>query len=297
MKICPACKTQYSDDTLKYCLQDGTLLEVGAESDMPTVALDEAETIAARTGQNRVNVPVSDTDLPSWQQSQVTRIGTPAPPTRRSNASVIVIAAVVLVFVLLSIAALVVTFLRNFPGPVATNNANFSTPVSNSNYGSYQAPPSSPFATPTTTRPAATPSSSGTVDAMPAGKDKRTKGEISQRVYGWKSSLESHDFNGYMNNYAPTVDYYNRRGVSSVTIRADKARAFSLYNSMRVNVSNMSVSVDPSGDTATAVFDKEWVFAGDGRSEGKTRSQLDFRRINGRWLITAERDLKLYYKR
>src|SRR5258706_15483435 len=130
MKICPACKTQYSDDTLKYCLQDGTLLEVGAESDMPTVALDEAETIAARTGQNRVNVPVSDTDLPSWQQSQVTRIGTPAPPTRRSNASVIVIAAVVLVFGLLSVVAVVGTFLRDFPESVDRNNGNVLTPAS-----------------------------------------------------------------------------------------------------------------------------------------------------------------------
>ncbi len=64
---------------------------------------------------------------------------------------------------------------------------------------------------------------------------------------------------------------------------------------MRANISNMDVSV--KGETATATFDKEWTFSGDGSNSGKVRSQLTFRRINGRWLITGERDVRVYHTR
>ena len=109
--------------------------------------------------------------------------------------------------------------------------------------------------------------------------------------------MESHDLSGLMSNYADTLDYYTKRGMSSGSVRADKARAFSLYRSMNVSISNLDVTAGPSGDTATATFDKEWTFTGSGTSQGKVRSQLIFRNSNGRWLITSERDLKVYYTR
>ncbi len=100
-----------------------------------------------------------------------------------------------------------------------------------------------------------------------------------------------------MANYANAVDYYTRRNVGVGTIRADKSRALSLYSSMQVNVSNMDVLIGPAGDTATVVFDKEWNFSGQSTSTGKVRSQLRFTNINGRWLITSEKDLEVYYTR
>lgn len=298
MKSCPLCKTQYSDDTLLYCLQDGTPLTAGAKTETFSVVLDETETVVAR--RERMNVPVDDQ---SWQLTEVTRVASAMPTKRQSNTAVAVILTVVgmlVIFGVIGLAAL--AFWRNSQSVTgnAGNNTNMAGGTVNTNYNSLPMPQNTLAATPILTRPSATPFTPGNTGASTPPSttdDSQTRSDISQRVYGWKSSLESHDFNGYMGNYAPTVDYYKRRGVSAGTIRADKARAFSLYNSMRVNISNMSVSTDPSGDTATAVFDKEWVFAGGGRSEGKTRSQLEFRRINGRWLITAERDLKLYYKR
>src|SRR5258708_25851817 len=125
MRICPACKTQYSDDTLQYCLQDGTPLTGGRGSDTPTVALGETETAVALGGQNRLNVPVADTESATWQRSQVTRIATAVPPAKRSKTSAFIIAAVVLVLFMLSVCAIVVTFLRNFPRKSAANNTNF----------------------------------------------------------------------------------------------------------------------------------------------------------------------------
>ena len=67
MKKCPACGTQYSDDTLLYCLQDGTSLESVFITETPTVVLDEVETAprAARVntpspaGERRSSVPIA----------------------------------------------------------------------------------------------------------------------------------------------------------------------------------------------------------------------------------------------
>ena len=60
-------------------------------------------------------------------------------------------------------------------------------------------------------------------------------------------------------------------------------------------IGNVDVNVGASGETATASFDKEWVFEGARRSTGKVRQQLQFRRISGQWLITSESDVRVYY--
>jgi ketosteroid isomerase-like protein len=132
-------------------------------------------------------------------------------------------------------------------------------------------------------------------DVSPAD-DSQSRAEVTEWIMGWKAASESHNLSGYMANYSERFYYYTRRNVDVGTVRADKARAFSMYDSLHVNISNLTVTVGPAGDTATAVFDKEWDFRGGSSSSGKVRSQLDLRKTNGKWLITGERDLHLYYK-
>jgi hypothetical protein len=58
----------------------------------------------------------------------------------------------------------------------------------------------------------------------------------------------------------------------------------------------MTVTPDASGERATAVFDKEWNFSGaEKTSAGKVKQQLQLKKVNGQWLISGERDLKVYY--
>lgn len=284
MKTCPACNTQYSDDTLLFCLQDGTPLS--GSGDTPTVVLSETETVARGSGTQ-------------WQPSQVTHVATARPRAKGSNTTIAVILTVVGMLVLFSFVGIGAwIFFKNSNGPIVTNtnianNANFPggtnvirTPTPGST--------NTPAVSNNDQRP---PVHAGTPTTPPSFNEEQERGEVSQRVERWRSGLESRDLNGYMDNYAPTVDYFRRRGASASTVRADKARAFALYSTMRVNVSNMAVTVGPSGETATAAFDKEWTFSGRDTSSGKVRSQLEFRKINGRWLITAERDLRVYYTR
>lgn len=301
MKICPACKTQYSDDTLSFCLQDGTPLAAGFDVETPTVTFGEVETAAVRRGA-ALNVPI-DPGSGAWQPSQVTHVATLRPGAKRPVtliAVAVTAAGMLLLFGVIGIAAWI--FLKDSRQPGAQNvNNTVNIPGGALNNSAFPTPQLTPVATPAPSRSAASPGPQNTpeITTPPSntGDGKQVQNEVSQRVYNWRSMLESRNFNGYMANYADTVDYYNRRNASVGTVRADKARAFSLYSSMRVNVSNLSVSVGANGNTATVVFDKEWSFSGRDASSGKVRSQLGFRNINGRWLITSEKDLKVYYTR
>jgi hypothetical protein len=122
------------------------------------------------------------------------------------------------------------------------------------------------------------------------------KQNVSKTVYAWKSASEAVNLPEHISYYADRVDYYNRKGAGLSTIRADKRRAFSAYDTIRINLSNMRVTPDNTGENATAVFDKEWYFESDEKvSEGKVQSQLRLKKIGGVWKITGERDLKVYY--
>jgi hypothetical protein len=99
-----------------------------------------------------------------------------------------------------------------------------------------------------------------------------------------------------MTHYADRLDYYNKRGASVGTVRADKQKAFSTYDTIKINLSNMRVTPDATGENATAVFDKDWYFENAAKvSEGKVQSQLKLKKIGGAWKITGEKDLKVYY--
>ncbi|MBK8147059.1 MAG: hypothetical protein IPK58_02290 [Acidobacteria bacterium] len=57
----------------------------------------------------------------------------------------------------------------------------------------------------------------------------------------------------------------------------------------------MTITPGAGGTRAVAVFDKEWIFtnAAGERNAGKVRQQLTLEKINGKWLIILEKDLKI----
>lgn len=289
MKVCPQCNAQYADDTLSFCLQDGTLLTGGPQADTPTVILGETETFVARSSYPSHTPPASE----------VTRVQAFEQPRTGSNTALAVAltaGGMLLLFGVIGIGAWL--YMRD-PGPVVANTgANTLTPPTtlNSNLS-----PGTPAAN-TNVQP----SPASTVSMAPANTNTLTqpvdasaiRAEVTKEIYGSKAARDSRDLSGYMSYYADTLDqFYTKRGVSRAFVRADKARHFADYTSMQSNYSNMDITVSPDGQTATAVFDKEWNFSGAKTSSGKVRSQLVFKRINGRWLITTERDVRVYYTR
>lgn len=298
MKQCPTCQSQYTDDTLQFCLQDGSPLSVVGDLQGKTISLGEQETVVSNRQSAQINQP-QPTNPTDWNPNQYqSNPSASAPAGKKSNATM---AVFVTVFVMLLLFSLVgIGAWLYFRGATPDEQGNLfitkSTPYpeTQSNRATTANANTSIKAT-----PAATPliSSSSSNNANTTVNAEQVKSEVTQRLDSWKSASESLDLDAHMSHYAPTLDYYNKKGASAAVVRADKQRAYTTYDSIQINLSNMTVTPDASGETATAVFDKEWNFSGARSSSGKVQQQLKLKKIGGQWLITGERDLKVYYTR
>ncbi|MGH9946273.1 MAG: hypothetical protein ACRD6X_03645 [Pyrinomonadaceae bacterium] len=288
MKYCPTCRSQYTDDSLRFCLQDGSLLVERLGSDTPTVAFNETPTVAASRAKSKVA---------AWRDEDRKNISGAQPKERRTGIAVPIAATAAIMLLLFSVVAVGIwiyaTRVRTDAPENKDGNASNTNAALQGNAASYLPTPS-PTAS---ASPKATVSPTLASPPPPNTDLEAARREVTQTISGWKSMAEAKNLNAYMANYSDTVDYYNRRGARRMAVMSDKARAFRIYDSIRIALSNMNVSVDESGSTATAVFDKEWDFSGSRSSSGKVRTQLKLRSENGRWLITGERDLKVYYTR
>jgi hypothetical protein len=280
MRVCPSCKTQYTDDSLAFCLQDGTPL-VGIDRVSSSATVDESEAIVRE--RNRVPEGMRE------QPSEVTRFSRET-GAKKTSSVFLIIAIVALLLLIFAGVVIVVAFVLLRPTPFVNNTViNSPTPVSTVTNTNRSGMPT-PNATTNLNVAFVTPS------PTPMTEDPATvRREVAARLNDWKSATESLNVNSLMRYYADTVDYYRRGSTSAAFVRNDKQRAFTRFSSIRITISNLNVSADPSGDRATAVFDKEWVFEGARISSGKVKSRLQFRKINGEWLITGERDLSVYY--
>ena len=299
MKYCPNCQTRYTDNTLRFCLQDGTPLAEDSVEDAPTVAYGETETVVSPKQVEPLSVNQPEISAPDWEQNRTMRVSPPqAAPPRKSKTFLTVLLTAFVALLLLALGGIGVwLYMKNNRAAVAGNPAA-NNPVVNTNSNARTNAGKSPSPTATPRNEVNSNTANVNENSAPAlvVDAAQVKQEVSSRVNSWIALTESRNLNAYMNLYAPTVDYYNQRGVSSGVIRSDKQRAFNDFDSIEMNISNLNVTPEPGGERATAVFDKEWVFEGaEKSSSGKVQSQLQLRKINGQWLITGERDLKVYY--
>ena len=303
MKQCPNCQTIYTDDTLKFCLQDGTPLVnvTNSETEMPTVAFTDSETLVSPRQVERLEVPIEKSNSYDWEQSRQTQISEFQPETKKSNTFFAVALTAFVMFLLFGGAIGTWLYLNKGKNQIVQNNNNkgainqSSTPKSNVNISNSVSPAEvspSPTATPTVS-PTATPTATPAPDFNP----EQIQREVSEKINAWIKATESGNVNAITNNYADTIDYYNKKNVSLDAVRKDKQKAFSKFYNIEMNISNLHVTPDATGERTTAVFDKEWNFEGDDNySSGKVQSQLQLQKFNGKWLITGEKDLKVYYK-
>jgi hypothetical protein len=308
MKVCPQCRTEYTDDTLKYCLQDGTPLENSPNMITSPDFNTESETVVSpkRVEPIRFDPPSSfQSSQSDWEPNQPVVIER---EPKKSNTPMIVALTILGTILLLGLGGAgawlyfnnkkTVAVVNNNSAvpsrPANTNAANNQNLNANSNFATNadsNANSNANLAAPT---PTPTPTAKPTINPQQA---KTISNDVENVVDNWKNSSENLDITGHLSNYAGTVDYYRGGKVGIAKVRADKERAFSTYDSVEFKIDNMRVIPDPTGEKATAIFDKEWKFEGaDQYSAGKVQQQLTLTKINGRWLISGEKDLKLYYK-
>lgn len=313
MKYCPNCRSNYADDTLKFCLQDGTPLvgNLGASTEMPTLFGDKTEQFAGNevTEQFRTNEPTKRfttnkdvgqmrIDVPeiranTWEQSRETQIASFQPKPQKSNTLVAVLATALVMLILFGAAGIGAWLYFSKDQTDVSKNSNKESNTGDEKIISKDNS-NKELPTPTPIKKDSTPIKTET--PPPGFNTEEVKKAVSDRIYSWKSLAESRNLNAYMESYADKLDYYNKKGASASSVRSDKQRAFTQYDSIQITLSNMTVTPDSSGETATAVFDKAWVFQNYTKtSQGKVQTQLKLRNIGGGWKITSERDLKVYF--
>jgi len=124
---------------------------------------------------------------------------------------------------------------------------------------------------------------------IPAAKD-----EVAQTLNDWTDALRAHDLNAHMNYFADTLEiYHNRRNVSVNTVRADLNRAFSRYAKLNMQLSNVNISIDSTGESAFVNLQKNWNFENYAETKnfsGSVQQTLWLRKFGNRWLITGMKD-------
>lgn len=317
MKSCPTCQRIYTDDTLSYCLEDGTRLVPGSDADLgrtlvlgdtdaphdppPTEILPPslAPTIGAQqkhpTPTVRQRVRATEQDQPEPHA-----LGIASVPQRKNTTSVVAL-TVAATILLLGLGGLGTwLLLRDKDGGETGRTGNISnsstptgntTPGSNNNQRPEMSPSPTPQQTPTPlTTPSATPQPTPGVDTATARK------EVISALNRWTETMRSANLDAHMANYASTLHtYYLQSNYSAERVRANVAKAFAKYDTFDVRLSNMTIEVDPSGQRAVATFDKTFTFSGATTYKGSGLNRFWLEKINGRWLITGEKDLKTYY--
>lgn len=274
-------------------------LAADSEEAVPTVAFGETETVVTPKQVEPLPGNPAETPAPNWEQSQVTRVSPvqTAPPRKSKTLLVVLLTAFVTLLLLGAGGIGAWLYLKNNQNEIAANTVSNNQVINaNSDTKANAKNSPSPTATPKNQLDANAANANTSLTPLPAIDAGQVKKEVSNSINSWIALTESRNINDYMNLYAGTVDYYNKRDASAAFVRSDKQRAFNDFDSIEIKVSNLTVTPEAGGERAVAVFDKEWVFEGEEKySAGKVQTQLQLRKIKGQWLITGERDLKVYY--
>jgi len=282
MRSCPKCQTKYTDDTLEFCLQDGTQLEQeisDTPSNMETVAFNETETVVSNRQPEKMSFDFDSDEEETWEGRVLGSIPKAESKSGTPKSFLAIAATVFVMLILFGVIAgtwFYLNYQRKTEGNAEANTSNSKRTIAG---------------TETNMSPSVdTPTPSPIVDKEKIKKD------VSKQIYSWKSLAEARNLNLYMSKYGAKIDYYTKRGVSRGFVRKDKSKAFSKYTSIKSKFTKINISIRENGTKAIAVFDKEWDFSNSQkRTTGKVRSRLVFRKIKGKWLIVSERDLKVYY--
>jgi ketosteroid isomerase-like protein len=303
MKRCPTCQSTYTDDSLRFCLQDGaTLLSMsGSSGGGPTVP-DQEKTLLINS-RERTNEPPQTEILPAVQPTiasprtpQTTpqsflptgmgvqdRVTTPQRP--KSNALIIplTIAATVLVLAVVGLGA---WLLLSDKQSAANGNTRVDRQSRTTNTQTTSSPAAS--AAPTAASPTPTPSPVNVA---------AVREEVTDALNGWADSSTQRDIERQMSYYADTLDvYYTKTNVSASVVRMDRQRAYDTFSTLDIELSNVQITPDATAQRATVVLDKTWSFEGEEKStSGSVQQELRLAKIDGRWRITGEKDLQVYY--
>jgi hypothetical protein len=107
------------------------------------------------------------------------------------------------------------------------------------------------------------------------------------------------NLNDNLSLYADYLDvYYSETNITREKVRTYRQQNFRrYYSSVDVQLSNVQVSFDSSGSTATVEFTITYDWrGGSAYLTGKSDNEMVLSKINGQWLITSEKHVYSHYE-
>jgi hypothetical protein len=128
-------------------------------------------------------------------------------------------------------------------------------------------------------------------EAVPGEKHRELRAALNE----WVAATNARNLGKQLSFYRPTMNaFYRRRNVSVAEVGADRARVFERANSINIQAEAPNIELAPDGRTATMLFRKHYSIAGGGEDRnGEVVQELRWQRVQGKWRIISERDVRV----
>ena len=267
MKVCPKCNSSYSDETLNFCLTDGVPLvaeEILDEylSKHNSKSWHTAETLVDQRFSLADARPTAvSSSAPTFELGNTTARNMMPP---KSNKTLYAVLGVLLV-------ALIgggFWWFSKSPNPANKSVLTEET----ASIPKHAIVPISPE------------------------QEAQVKKELTDFMLNWAKTNSDKNSDAHLAHYANTLEvYYGESGKDKNHVLADRLRAYQRYDTIQMQVDNLKITPE-STESASIVFDKSWTMKNDKKtSTGSVQQEVHVTKTNGKWLIDAEKDLKVYF--
>jgi hypothetical protein len=127
-------------------------------------------------------------------------------------------------------------------------------------------------------------------------QDAQVKKELTAFMQDWAKTNSDKNSDAHLAHYANLLEiYYGESGKDKNHVLADRLRAYQRYDTILMQVDNLKITPE-SAESASIIFDKSWTMRNEKKtSTGSVQQEVHVTKTNGKWLIDAEKDLKVYF--
>jgi len=267
MKVCPKCNSSYSDETLNFCLTDGVPLvaeEILDEylSKHNSKSWHTADTLVDQRFSLADARPTAvSTSAPTFELGNTTARNMMPPKSYKTHYAILGV-------VLIALLGGGIWWFSKTPNPANKSVLTEET----ASIPKHAIIPISPE------------------------QDAQVKRELTTFMLNWAKTNSDKNSDAHLAHYANTLEvYYGESGKDKNHVLADRLRAYQRYDSIQMQVDNLKITPE-SAESASVIFDKSWTMRNDKKtSTGSVQQEVHITKTNGKWLIDAEKDLKVYF--
>jgi hypothetical protein len=261
MKICPKCRSTFTDETLNFCLSDGETLVVSEVYNSTDFIYSEDQTIADANFQVPVTLHHTNPNSTSPTVEFSKQFTQLLPPKKSKRLFPIILLCII------GLGGIIGSyFYFKNDKPVNTTIREISQP---------------------TNRP--------TANLSNEQQSQITK-EITDFLETWRVAIEKKDMDLHIKHYSNNIEvFYKEGGVDRNFVRAIRQKALDNYDTLEIKIDNVKISPE-SNDSIYTIFDKTWTFKNAVKTTtGQVQQEIHIVKTDGKWQIIGEKDLKVYF--